>query len=114
MSANTPNTNIAQSQPVQASSDSTSRITTDGNIVSSSDPSTHPDASLTQKLKGNVTGAIKGSVGSVQGATGAMLRNKEMEQAGMEKMQAEDERLGAKRGVMPAGSERRMGTESAT
>ncbi|OTA95909.1 hypothetical protein M434DRAFT_393366 [Hypoxylon sp. CO27-5] len=86
-------------------------ITNDGSVVTSSDPSTNPSASASQKLKGDVSGAIKGSIGSVQAATGAMLRNKEMEEKGRTKMQEEDERLGAKRGVMPVGSGQRHTTE---
>ncbi|KAI1097755.1 hypothetical protein F4804DRAFT_326639 [Jackrogersella minutella] len=88
-------------------------ITADGSIVTSSDPTTHPLASAGQKLKGDVGGAISGSIGSVQAATGAMLRNKAMEEKGMFKMQEEDERLGAKRGVMPVGSGQRHTTEQA-
>lgn len=81
--------------------------------MQSSDPSTNPDASLTHKLTGDVKGAISGTVGSMQAATGAAIRNKGMEEKGLEKMQEEDERLGAKRGVMPVGAERREGTEDA-
>ena len=43
-------------------------------------------------------------MGSLQGATGVLLRNEGMEREGREKMAREDERLGAKRGVMPVGS----------
>lgn len=82
-------------------------ITDEGHLVSSSDPTTNPSAKASQKLRGDVGGAISGSIGSVQAATGAMLRNKEMEQNGLSKMQTEDERLGAKRGVMPVGSGQR-------
>lgn len=52
-------------------------------------------------------------MGSLQGATGAMLRNKDMEEKGLEKMQQEDERLAAKKGVMPVGSGQRETTEQA-
>lgn len=66
-----------------------------------------------EKLKGDLQGAVQGTIGSLQGATGAMLRNKDMEQKGMDKMQQEDERLAAKRGVMPVGSDQRETTEQA-
>ncbi|KAI1137520.1 hypothetical protein F5Y05DRAFT_387454 [Hypoxylon sp. FL0543] len=82
-------------------------ITTDGSVVTSSDPTTNPSAGVGQKLKGDVSGAISGTVGSVQAATGAALRNKELEEKGRTKMQEEDERLAAKRGVMPVGSGQR-------
>lgn len=49
----------------------------------------------------------------MQAATGAAIRNKGMEEKGLEKMQVEDERLGAKRGVMPVGAERRESVEDA-
>ncbi|KAI1391894.1 uncharacterized protein F4822DRAFT_388835 [Hypoxylon trugodes] len=88
-----------------------SNIMNDGSIVTSSDPTTHPSAGAGQKLKGDVSGAISGSVGSLQAATGAMFRNKGMEEKGRTKMQEEDERLGAKRGVMPVGSGQRHTTE---
>ncbi|OTB04725.1 hypothetical protein M426DRAFT_320585 [Hypoxylon sp. CI-4A] len=84
-----------------------SKITRDGSVVTSSDPTTNPSAGAGQKLKGDVSGAISGSVGSLQAATGTMLRNKGMEEKGRTKMQEEDERLGAKRGVMPVGSGQR-------
>ncbi|KAJ9654924.1 hypothetical protein H2198_006106 [Neophaeococcomyces mojaviensis] len=112
-SSTTGTSNIKQSHSVQESSTGASRINTDGNIVTSSDPSVHPDASIAQKLKGDVQGAVKGTVGSLQGATGAMLRNKGMEEKGLEKMHQEDERLGAKAGVMPVGSGTRETTEKA-
>ncbi|KAI2602722.1 hypothetical protein GGR54DRAFT_623103 [Hypoxylon sp. NC1633] len=89
-----------------------STVTKDGSVVTSSDPTTHPSAGVGQKLKGDVGGAISGSVGSLQAATGAMLRNKGMEEKGRAKMQEEDERLGAKRGVMPMGSGQRHTTEN--
>ncbi|KAI1779034.1 hypothetical protein F4818DRAFT_237321 [Hypoxylon cercidicola] len=84
-----------------------SNTTADGSIVTSSDPTTNPSASAGQKLKGDVSGAVKGSVGSMQAAAGAALRNKGMEEKGRTKMQEEDERLGAKRGQMPVGSGQR-------
>ncbi|KAI1379237.1 hypothetical protein F4677DRAFT_442964 [Hypoxylon crocopeplum] len=90
-----------------------SNTISDGSIVTSSDPTTNPSASAGQKLKGDFSGAISGSVGSMQAATGAVLRNKVMEEKGRTKMQEEDERLGAKRGVMPVGSGQRHTTGDA-
>jgi len=54
-----------------------------------------------------MSGAAKGTMGSLQAATGATLRNEEMQKKGLDKMQEEDERLGAKRGVMPVGTGQR-------
>lgn len=103
------NTDIKQAKDVQTNPDgTTSRVTTDGAIVTSSDPTTNPDASIATKLKGDASGMVKGSVGSMQAAAGATFRNKNMEQAGLDKMQEEDERLAAKRGVMPVGSDQRV------
>lgn len=82
--------------------------------MQSDDATTRADASLSQKLSGDFKGAISGTVGGLQAATGAAIRNKGMEEKGLEKMQEEDERLGAKRGVMPVGSDRREGVEDAT
>ncbi|KAI6080906.1 hypothetical protein F4821DRAFT_265428 [Hypoxylon rubiginosum] len=87
-----------------------SNTTSDGSVVTSADPTTSPSATAGQKLKGDVSGALKGSVGSLQAATGAALRNKGMEEKGRTKMQEEDERLGAKRGHMPVGSDQRHTT----
>ncbi|KAH9990742.1 hypothetical protein F4779DRAFT_251985 [Xylariaceae sp. FL0662B] len=95
----------------QTSTGGASAITKDGSVVTSSDPTTKPDASLGQKIKGDVHGAVSGSIGSVQAATGTILRNKNLEEKGTTKMQEEDERLGAKRGVMPVGSGQRMTKE---
>ena len=92
----------------------TQQVDTHGNIIASSDPSTHNNATPTEKLKGDVKGAIHGTVGSIQGATGAMLRNKGMEEKGMQKMSEEDQRLGAKRGVPPMGSDTRNTTADAS
>ncbi|KAG4218943.1 hypothetical protein PC116_g32577 [Phytophthora cactorum] len=101
----------AQLEASAASGTGKRNITTDGTVVTSTDPTTNPSAGVGQKLKGDVSGAINGTVGSVQAATGAMLRNKEMEEKGRTKMQEEDERLGAKRGVMPVGSGQRHTTK---
>lgn len=54
-----------------------------------------------------MSGAAKGTMGSLQAATGATLRNEGMQKKGLDKMQEEDERLGAKRGVMPVGTGQR-------
>ncbi|KAI1804006.1 hypothetical protein F4811DRAFT_522500 [Daldinia bambusicola] len=94
----------AQLESSAASGVGKTNVTSDGSVVTSTDPTTNPSAGIGQKLKGDVSGAIHGSVGSVQAATGSILRNKEMEEKGRTKMQEEDERLGAKRGVMPVGS----------
>lgn len=98
---------IHKSTPAETTSSGTSRITTDGSIVQSDDPTTRSDASITQKLKGDVSGAVKGTVGSMQAATGATIRSQNLESKGLDKMQEEDKRLGAKRGVMPVGTGQR-------
>ncbi|KAI0172703.1 hypothetical protein GGR52DRAFT_418244 [Hypoxylon sp. FL1284] len=82
----------------------------DGSVVTSTDPTTNPDASMAQKLKGDASGAVKGTVGSMQAAAGAAIRNHGMEEKGRTKMQEEDERLAAKRGHMPVGSGQRHTT----
>lgn len=74
------------------------------------DPSTHPQAKPTTKLMGDIKGAAHGVVGSVQAATGTVLRNQEMADKGFEKMQDEDARLLAKRGKPPVGTETREET----
>ncbi|KAI4861793.1 hypothetical protein F4820DRAFT_451573 [Hypoxylon rubiginosum] len=84
-----------------------SNMTKDGSIVTSSDPTISPSATAGQKLKGDASGALKGSIGSMQAAAGAATRNKGLEEKGRVKMQEEDERLGAKRGHMPVGSDQR-------
>lgn len=109
----TPDSNIKQSSAAAPHGQGVSRVTTDGNLVQSDDPSTNPNASLGHKLMGDVKGAVRGTMGSLQAATGAALRNKGLEERGLEKMQTEDERLGAKAGVMPVGSSRREGTRDA-
>jgi len=107
-------TPIKQSTPTESTAaGGTSRITSDGSIVESNDPTTQPSASLGQKLKGDVAGAATGTVGSLQAATGAAVRNDGMERKGLDKMQGEDERLGAKRGVMPVGTGQRETKEDA-
>jgi hypothetical protein len=97
--------------PAAAPLDPTTRVTTDGSIARSSDPSTDDRASIGQKLKGNLAGAVKGTVGSIQGVTGTISRNKDLEEKGTEKMQEEDQRLAAKRGVPPVGSGQRLTKE---
>ncbi|KAF2154949.1 hypothetical protein K461DRAFT_276122 [Myriangium duriaei CBS 260.36] len=80
-----------------------------GNTVTSADPTTANDAPASSKLKGDFQGAIQGTVGSIQAATGATIRNKGMEQKGLEKMDQEDARLAA-RGQNPVGSDKRDAT----
>ncbi|KAI1455519.1 hypothetical protein F4805DRAFT_459717 [Annulohypoxylon moriforme] len=104
----------AQTQHTSSPTGGMTNVASDGSLVSSGDPSIHPTATASQKLKGDVSGAVSGSVGSMQAAAGAMLRNKGMEEKGRAKMQAEDERLGAKRGVMPVGSGQRHTTTTET
>ncbi|KAK6084902.1 Low molecular weight phosphotyrosine protein phosphatase [Seiridium cupressi] len=79
-------------------------VTTKGTTVQSADPSTHPDATLGQKLKGDFQGAVHTATGSAQAAAGAVTRNEKLQQQGLQKMQEEDQRIGAKHGVMPVGS----------
>ncbi|XXH02851.1 hypothetical protein Hte_009239 [Hypoxylon texense] len=81
--------------------------TADGSAVTSSDPTVAPSASAARKLRGDAAGALRGTVGSLQAAAGAAVRNGGLEQKGRAKMQEEDERLGAKRGHMPVGSDQR-------
>ncbi|KAI1089374.1 hypothetical protein F5B19DRAFT_467808 [Rostrohypoxylon terebratum] len=111
-STGNPTSGLSREAEAQHSTSSAGKtnITNDGHLVSSSDPTTNHNAKPSQKLKGDVGGAVSGSIGSVQAAAGAMLRNKEMEQNGLAKMQTEDERLGAKRGIMPIGSGQRHTT----
>ncbi|KAI0024484.1 hypothetical protein F4780DRAFT_603697 [Xylariomycetidae sp. FL0641] len=89
----------------------TTTATAEGGTVTSTDPSTKPDASLAQKLKGDAAGAVHGSLGSVQAAAGTAIRNEAMHEKGLAKMQDEDERLAAKRGVFPVGADKRHVTE---
>ena len=94
------------------SSNTTQTTDTHGNLITSSDPTTHPDVPGTQKLKGDVQGAISGSVGSAQAAVGAMMGKKGegIKESGLEKMSEEDARLAAKKGVPTVGSEKRNTT----
>ncbi|KAI1753884.1 hypothetical protein F4782DRAFT_74051 [Xylaria castorea] len=92
--------NSAQVQP----DGTTTNVTKKGTIVQSSDPTTHPDASLGQKLKGDFQGALHAVAGSAQTAAGAVTGNEKLKAEGLQKMQDEDRRLGVKHGVMPVGS----------
>ena len=83
---------------------STANTTSSGDTVTTSDPSARPDASLGERLKGDLHGTMNMAAGSAQAAAGAAIFNPEMRQAGLEKMQAEDQRLGAKHGRLPVGS----------
>ncbi|KAI0140497.1 hypothetical protein GGR57DRAFT_509419 [Xylariaceae sp. FL1272] len=82
----------------------TTNVTKSGATVSSTDPSARPDATLGEKLKGDFQGAVNKTVGSLQAATGSATKNEHMQQQGLQKMQEEDQRIGAKHGVMPVGS----------
>ena len=86
------------------------RTDTHGNVVTSSDPTARSDAKPSSKVMGDVKGAVHGTAGSLQAAAGATIRNKEMEEKGLEKMSEEDHRLAAKRGVQPIGSGQRHTT----
>ncbi|CAJ2503741.1 Uu.00g111350.m01.CDS01 [Anthostomella pinea] len=99
---------LSGTQHLETSGPGTTTMTKDGAVVTSTDPSTAPDASIAQKLKGDVSGAVSGSVGSVQAAAGATLRNKNMQEKGLDKMAAEDERLAAKKGSLPVGADKRL------
>ncbi|KAI0556218.1 hypothetical protein F4679DRAFT_578338 [Xylaria curta] len=93
------------SNSAQVQSDgTTTNVTTKGAIVQSTDPTTNPDASLGQKLKGDFQGALHAVVGSAQTAAGAVTGNEKLKAEGLQKMQEEDRRLGVKHGVMPVGS----------
>jgi hypothetical protein len=83
---------------------STANVTAKGAIVQSADPTTHPDASLGQKLKGDFQGALHAVAGSAQTTAGAVAGNEKVKAQGLQKMQEEDQRLGVKHGVMPVGS----------
>ncbi|EXJ87710.1 hypothetical protein A1O1_04635 [Capronia coronata CBS 617.96] len=76
----------------------------------SSDPTTHLQAKPTSKLKGDIKGAAHGVAGSLQAATGTVLRNQGMAEKGFEKMNHEDARLAAKTGKPPVGSDTREET----
>lgn len=83
---------------------STANTTSSGDTVATSDPSARPDASLGERLKGDLHGTMNMASGSAQAVAGATMFKPEMQQAGLEKMQAEDQRLGAKHGRLPVGS----------
>ncbi|KAL7621606.1 hypothetical protein AAE478_008931 [Parahypoxylon ruwenzoriense] len=107
-SGTTSDINTQASASAPAPGITTSRTTRDGSVATSSDPRAAPTASTAQKLRGDASGAVSGTLGSVQAAAGAALRNAGLEDKGRARMREEDERLGAKRGVMPVGSGRRM------
>lgn len=88
----------------------TNTIDTHGRIISSDDPTTQKGAKPTEKITGDIKGAVSGTIGSMEAATGAAIRNKRLEEKGFEKMSEEDHRLGAKKGVPPIGSETRNTT----
>lgn len=70
----------------------------------SADPTTDPHAKTSSKLAGDLKGMVHGVTGSLQAATGTMLRNKNMQDKGFEKMSEEDQRLAAKSGKPPVGT----------
>lgn len=82
----------------------TTNTTTDGATVRTDDASARPDAGLGQKLAGDAKGGVAKATGSLQAAAGAVSNNEKLKQQGLDKMQAEDQRLAAKHGVMPLGS----------
>merc|ERR1711939_821721 len=70
----------------------------------SSDPSTDAQAKPTSKVMGDLKGMAHGVTGSMEAATGTLLRNKNMQEKGFEKMSEEDQRLAAKSGKAPVGT----------
>ncbi|KAK7949152.1 uncharacterized protein PG986_010038 [Apiospora aurea] len=82
----------------------TTNTTTDGSTVRTDDASARPDAGLGAKLAGDAKGGVAKATGSLQAAAGAATHNEKLKQQGLDKMQAEDQRLAAKHGVMPLGS----------
>lgn len=82
----------------------TTNTTTDGATVRTDDASARPDAGLGQKLAGDAKGGVAKATGSLQAAAGAATHNEKLKQQGLDKMQAEDQRLATKHGVMPLGS----------
>lgn len=67
----------------------------------------NPNASATTRVAEDVKGAMHGVTGSMQAATGAAIRNQGMTQAGIDKMNEEDNRLAQKRGSVPTGADKR-------
>ncbi|KAH6647835.1 hypothetical protein BKA67DRAFT_694825 [Truncatella angustata] len=53
-------------------------VTTKDNTVQSSDPSTQPDSTIGQKLKGEFHGAIHTATDSVQATAGALARTEKL------------------------------------
>jgi len=82
----------------------TNRITAEGFVVSSSDPTISPTAKPSEKILGDIKGAASGVLGSLEAAAGTVLGNATLQEKGFEKMSAEDHRIGAKSGVMSVGS----------
>merc|ERR1712000_754083 len=74
------------------------------NALQSSDPSTNAHAKPTSKVMGDLKGMAHGVTGSMEAATGTLLRNKNMQEKGFEKMSEEDQRLAAKSGKAPVGT----------
>ncbi|KIW10424.1 hypothetical protein PV08_11388 [Exophiala spinifera] len=70
----------------------------------STDPSTDAHAKPSSKIVGDLKGMAHGVAGSLEAATGTLLRNKNMQEKGFEKMSEEDQRLAAKSGKPPVGT----------
>ncbi|KAL2397048.1 hypothetical protein ABEF95_000777 [Exophiala dermatitidis] len=105
--------NHSHTQHTHGAADSTSNANPSSDNTApyaTSDPTAHPDAKPTSKLVGDIKGAAHGVAGSLQAATGTMLRNDKMAEKGFEKMNDEDARLAAKSGKPPVGSETREET----
>ncbi|KIW46948.1 uncharacterized protein PV06_02566 [Exophiala oligosperma] len=70
----------------------------------SSDTGADAHAKPSTKVAGDLKGMAHGVAGSVEAATGTLLRNKNMQEKGFEKMGEEDQRLAAKSGKPPVGT----------
>ena len=55
-----------------------------GNVITSDDPGTNPNASITSKVAGDVKGAARGVASSTQAVLGTAIRNKRMADEGFE------------------------------
>jgi hypothetical protein len=99
--------------PTTSTSTSAEALPTDNTTTyTSTDPTTNPHQKASSKLIGDVKGAASGVAGSLQAATGTVLRNDAMAEKGFEKMSQEDQRLAAKSGKPPVGTEQRSTVES--
>ena len=82
------------------------------NTFASHDPTTDPHAKSSSKIMGDIKGALHGTVGSMQAATGTAFGMKGMKEKGFQKMSEEDARLAQKSGKVPVGTETRDRVES--